>query len=128
MLVFEYHSRVRLRFKLAACLSKSWTLDGGVPQGFSLSMMFILALYLPWCRYLAAQKGVEPQLYAHNLKCVSGDPGVLLRAAKFTTRDCVSKRTDCRPTPFLMLASGWRMQGSSRFGHHPIIQREGAAG
>ena len=101
---FEYHShvRLRLRFELAACLGKSWTLDGGIPQGFPLSMMFILALYLPWCRYLAAQEGVEPQLYAHNFKCVSGDPGVLLRAAKFTTRDCVSKRTDCRPTPFLM--------------------------
>ena len=47
--------------------------------------MFIVALYLPWCRYLAAQEGVEPQLYADNLKCVSGDPGLLLRAAGFTT-------------------------------------------
>ena len=26
-----------------------------------LSMMFILALYLPWCKYLAAQDVVEPQ-------------------------------------------------------------------
>ena len=42
-------------------------------------MMFIVALYLPWCRYL------QPQLYADNLKCVSWDPGVLLRAARFTT-------------------------------------------
>ena len=48
-------------------------------------MMFIVALYLPWCRYLAAQEGVQPQLYADNLKCVSRDPGVLLRAARFTT-------------------------------------------
>ena len=48
-------------------------------------MMFIVALYLPWCRYLSAQEGVQPQLYADNLKCVSRDPGVLLRAAKFTT-------------------------------------------
>ena len=37
------------------------------------------------CRYLAAQEGVQPQLYADNLKCVSRDPGVLLRAARFTT-------------------------------------------
>ena len=50
-----------------------------------LSMMFIVALYLPWCRYLGAQAGVHPQLYADNLKCVSRDPGVLLRAARFTT-------------------------------------------
>ena len=48
-------------------------------------MMFIVALYLPWCRYLAAQEGVQPQLYADNLKCVSRDPDLLLNAARFTT-------------------------------------------
>ena len=26
--------------------------------------------------------GVQPQLYADNLKCISSDPGVLLRAAR----------------------------------------------
>ena len=41
-------------------------------------MMFIVALWL------AAQEGVELQLYADNLKCVSRDPVVLLRAARFT--------------------------------------------
>ena len=30
-------------------------------------------------------QAVQPHLYADNLKCVSGDPGVLLRAARFTT-------------------------------------------
>ena len=29
--------------------------------------------------------GVQPRLYADNLKCVSGDPGLLLHAARFTT-------------------------------------------
>ena len=82
---FEYHSHVRLRFKLAAGLGEPWTRDGGIPQKDPLSMMFIVALYLPCCRYLAVQDGVEPQLYADNLKCVSGDPGVLLCAARFTT-------------------------------------------
>ena len=48
-------------------------------------MMFIVALYLPWCRYPGAQDGFEPQLYADNSKCVSRDPGVLLRAARLTT-------------------------------------------
>ena len=28
--------------------------------------------------------GVQPQLYADNLKCVSRDPEVLLSAARFT--------------------------------------------
>ena len=55
-----------------------------MPQGCQLSMMFIVALYLPWCRYLGAQFGVEPQLYADNLKCVTWDPAALLRAARFT--------------------------------------------
>ena len=57
---FEYHAHVRLRFKLASGLGAPWTRDGGIPQGGPLSMMFIVALYLPWCRYLAAQEGVQP--------------------------------------------------------------------
>ena len=80
---FEYHSHVRLRFKLAAGMDRPWTRDGGIPQGCPLSMMFIVALCLPWCRYLGAQEWVQPQLYADNLTCVSWDPGVLLRA-RFT--------------------------------------------
>ena len=50
-----------------------------------MSTTFIVALYLPWCRYLAAHGGVQPQLYADNLKYVSRDPGLLLSAARFTT-------------------------------------------
>ena len=42
---FSYHSQVRLRFKLAAGL-------GGIFQGCPLSMVFIVALYIPWCRRL----------------------------------------------------------------------------
>ena len=81
----EYHARVRLRFKLAAGLGEPWTRDGGIPQGCPLSMMSIVALYLPWCRYLHELPEVTPQLYADNLKCVSSNPGKLLRAARFTT-------------------------------------------
>ena len=83
MLIFEHHAHVRLRFKLASGFGQSWTRDGGIPQGCPLSMMFIVALYLPWCRYLAAHEGVQPQLYADILKCVSRDPGLLLNAARF---------------------------------------------
>ena len=79
---FEYHAHVRLRFELASGLGQSWTRDGGIPQGCPLSMMFIVALYLPWCRYLSAQVGVRPQLYADNLKCLSRSPDLLLHAAK----------------------------------------------
>ena len=82
---FEFHLHVRLRFKLAAGLGEPWTRDGGIPQGCPLSMMFVVALYLPWCRFLSAQVEVQPQLYADNLKCVSGDPDLLLSDAGFTT-------------------------------------------
>ena len=57
----------------------------GSPNGCQLSMMFVVALCLPWCKYLAAQEGAEPQLYADDLNCVSRDPDVLLGAARFTT-------------------------------------------
>ena len=46
---FESHAHVRMRFKLASGLGEPWTRDGGIPQGCPLSMMFIVALYLPWC-------------------------------------------------------------------------------
>ena len=83
---FGYHANVRLRFKLACGLGSSWVRDGGIPQGCPLSMVFIVALYLPWCRALESIPGVRPQLYADNLKCVcvSGSPAALLSAARFT--------------------------------------------
>ena len=47
--------------------------------------LFIVALYLPWCRYLHQLPDVTPQLFVDNLKCVSSTPGQLLRAAQFTS-------------------------------------------
>ena len=44
----SFHAKFRLRFKLAAGLRKAWTRDGGIPQGCLLSMVFIVALYVPW--------------------------------------------------------------------------------
>ena len=81
---FEYHAHVRMRFKLASGLGEPWTRDGCIPQGCPLSMMFIVALYLPWCRYLAPHEGVQI-FFADNLKCVSRDRDLLLKAARFTT-------------------------------------------
>ena len=66
---FEYHAHVILRFKLASGLGELWTRDGSIPQGCPLSMMFLVALCLPWCAYLSDQEGVEAQLYADNLTC-----------------------------------------------------------
>ena len=68
---FSFHSQVRLWFKLAAGLGEPWCRDGGIPQGCPLSMIFIVALYVPWCRHLESLPDVKPQLYADNLKCSS---------------------------------------------------------
>ena len=56
---FEYHSHGRLRFTMAAGLVQPWTRDGGIPQECLLSMMFIVALYLPWCGILVRRKGLS---------------------------------------------------------------------
>ena len=56
---FEYHARVRLRFKLSCGLGEAWTRDGEIPQGCPLSMVFIVALYLPWCRHLESFRGLN---------------------------------------------------------------------
>ena len=54
---FEYHARVRLRFKLSCDLVEAWTRCAGIPQGCPLSMIFIVAVYLPWCRHLESFRG-----------------------------------------------------------------------
>ena len=54
---FEDHAHVRLRFKLASGQCQPWTRDGGIPHGCPLSMMFVVTLYLHWCRSLAAHEG-----------------------------------------------------------------------
>ena len=63
---FSFHSQVRLRFKLAAGLGEPWCRDGGFPQGCPLSMVFIVALYVPWCRHLES--------LPDNLKCSAARP------------------------------------------------------
>ena len=81
---FAYHSLVRLRFKLASGLVEPWCTVGGISQGCPLSMVFIVALCVPWCRYLQSMPDVKPQLYADNLKCSAQCPNAFFGAAWFT--------------------------------------------
>ena len=83
---FSFHGQVRLRFKLATGLGEPWCRDGGIPQGCPLSMVFIVALYVPWCRHLESLPDVKSQLYADNLKCSAERPGALFDSARFTVR------------------------------------------
>ena len=47
-------------------------------------MVFIVALYIPWCRYLESLAGISPQFYADNLKCSSYCVDSVLAAAQYT--------------------------------------------
>ena len=115
---FEYHAPVRLRFKLAAGLGEPWTRDGGIPQGCLLSMMFIVALYLPWCQVSCCSweegEGVSLSLYADNLKCVSRDPGLLLNAARFTTGYVRLVGQEPAPSKCVLFSTSWDVRRSMR--------------
>ena len=103
---------MRPRFKLAAGLGELWTRDGGIPQGCPLSMMFIVVKNLLWCRYLSAQVGVQPQLYADNLRCVSRDPDLLLSAAPFTTGYVRLVGQEPAPTKCVLLSASREVRHS----------------
>ena len=49
-------------------------------------MIFIAALYVPWCRHLESLPDVKPQLYADNLKCSAARPRALFESANFTAQ------------------------------------------
>ena len=68
-------------------------------------MMFIVALYLPWCLGLAERHGVSPQLYADNLKCVSYDEDELLAAARFTSRYIRFVGQEAAPSKCVLLST-----------------------
>ena len=102
---FSFHSQVRLRVKLAAGLGESWCRDGGIHQGYPLSMIFIVALYAHWCRHLDALPDVKPQLYADNLKCSAERPRVLFESARFTAQYVRSVGQDVSPGKCVLLST-----------------------
>ena len=67
-------------------------------------MTFIVAFYLPWCRYLEAQELEMPRFHAENRKCVSSDPEVLLHVARFST-GCVDWLTRAFPKQVRMMST-----------------------
>ena len=91
----SHHGWKHLRvpsLSLRLVLGEPWTRDVDIPQGCPLNMVFTVAPYVPWCRYLADQVGVLPpplpslQQFADNLKCTTSDDRALLLAARFTHR------------------------------------------
>ena len=91
-----------------------WTRDGGVPQECPLSMMFTVALYLSWWRFSEEQDGVQRQLYADNLECVSSTPEVLLGAARFTASNVRSVGQEPAPEKCVLTSTSidiWDLGG-----------------
>ena len=121
---FSFHRDVRLRFKLATGLGVAWKRDGGIPQGCPLSMVFIVALYAPWCRYLESQVGISPQLYADNLKCTSYNVDSVLTAAQYTVSYVRAVGQEASPSKCVLLStskaarrrmSAWRNRNEGCF-------------
>ena len=94
-----------MRFKLAAGLGEPWCRDGGIPQGCPLSMVFGVALYVPWCRHLESQPYVKPQLYADNLKCSAVRPRALFESAHFTAKYVRLVGQDVSPGKCILLST-----------------------
>ena len=124
MAYFSFHGQVRLRFKLATGLGEHWCRDGGIPQGCPLSMVFIVALDVPWCRHLEALPDVKPQLYAENLKCSAERPGALFHSARFTAQYVRSVGQDVFRGKCVLLSTSksvrkamklWDLSGSGSF-------------
>ena len=51
-------------FPIIIRFGKPWCRDGSIPQGCLLSIVFIVALCVPWCRRLEVLPGIKSQLYA----------------------------------------------------------------
>ena len=68
-------------------------------------MVFIVALHVPWCRYLESLIDVKPQLYADNLKCSAQCPRALFHAARFTARYVRSVGEDVSPGKCVLLST-----------------------
>ena len=90
---------------MAAGLGEPWCRDGGIPQGCPLSMVFIVALYVPWCRRLESLPDIKPQLHADNLKCSAARPRALFEPAYFTARYVRIVGQDVSPGKCVLLST-----------------------
>ena len=136
---FSYHGQVRLQFKLAAGLGEPWC----ILQGCPVSMVFTVALYVPWCRHLDSMPDIKPQLYANNLNCIADRPRALFESARFTAQYVRSVGQDVSPGKCVLLSTSksvrkamklWDVSGDGGFwkvqldvrnlgGHHDFTLR-----
>ena len=86
-------------------LGVAWTRDGGIPQGCPLSVIFIIALYTPWCRHLGSCANVSLQLHADNLTCTSHDVVSVLAAAQYTVSFVQTVGQEVSPSKCVLLST-----------------------
>ena len=88
-------------------------------------MVFIVALYTPWCRYLESQTDISPQLYADNLKCTSKSVDSVLAAAQYTVSYVHAVGQEASPSKCVSLSTSkaarrrmtaWRNRMKAAFG------------
>ena len=68
-------------------------------------MVFIIALYTPWCRYLESCASISPQLYADNLKCTSYSVDAVLQAAQYTVSYVRAVGQEASPSKCVLLST-----------------------
>ena len=68
-------------------------------------MVFIVALYVTWCRHLESLPDVKPQLDADNLKCSATRPRALFDSAYFTAQYVRSVGQDVSPGKCVLLGT-----------------------
>ena len=103
-------------FELAAGVGSLYA-RRGIPPGCHFNMAFIVALHLPWCRYLEVVGGFRPQLYADNLMCVRSHLNAFLVAARFTTRSSLGVGQAAAPSVCLCVCASQRYRRFGYFGN-----------
>ena len=68
-------------------------------------MVFIVALYVPWCRHFDSLPDIKPQLYADNLKCSANHPRALFESAHFTAKYVRLVGQDVSPGKCVLLST-----------------------
>ena len=68
-------------------------------------MVYIVALFVPWCRHLESLPYVKPQLYADNLKCSAARPRALFESAHFTAKYVRLVGQDVSPGKCILLST-----------------------
>ena len=76
---------------------------GAFPKAALFSMVFIVALYAPWCWHLESLFDVSHQLYADNLKCTSYDVDSVLAAAQYTVSYVHAVGQEASPSKCVLL-------------------------